>query len=294
MAGSVLGELLNRPQAKARVGLGVWISWGGAAVWGYRLMVRDVSGVPVVAALEGPLRVAPDDPGGQQADFQGLEVNEVQAEGTAGQIADRLVLAPPSPDLKPTDLPVADLMAADIVTEPTLAPGISETDAAVLAALDGDDPAVFAEGADNTALTAIDPISADIPGVAVSLHPVARPALAPVMPLPVTAQASVTEVVADQPLDAEVLAASLPEGARLVQLGAFDSPAEAKAEWVKLTEVFSDVMDGKSLVVQEATSGGKVFYRLRAAGFADMADADRFCALISAGNERPCIPVVAR
>ena len=36
----------------------------GLATWGWKLWVRDVSGVPVVRALEGPMRVTPDDPGG--------------------------------------------------------------------------------------------------------------------------------------------------------------------------------------------------------------------------------------
>ena len=37
----------------------------GLAIWGYRLAVRDVTGVPVIRAMEGPMRVAPEDPGGQ-------------------------------------------------------------------------------------------------------------------------------------------------------------------------------------------------------------------------------------
>ena len=46
----------------------------GVCAWGYRLMVRDVSGVPVVQALAGPMRISPDDPGGRRAAHQGLAV----------------------------------------------------------------------------------------------------------------------------------------------------------------------------------------------------------------------------
>jgi hypothetical protein len=60
----------------------------GLAVWGYRLAVRDVTGVPVIRALEGPARSAPADPGGELAAHQGLSVNAVTADGTA---------APPAP-----------------------------------------------------------------------------------------------------------------------------------------------------------------------------------------------------
>ncbi|MEN9062672.1 hypothetical protein [Ponticoccus litoralis] len=43
----------------------------GVGVWGYKVMARDVSGVPVVMALAGPMREAPVDPGGTLADHRG-------------------------------------------------------------------------------------------------------------------------------------------------------------------------------------------------------------------------------
>ena len=73
----------------------------GIGVWGYKLIIRDVSGVPVVRAIEGPMRVQPEDPGGQSADHQGLAVNAVAAEGVAAAPADRLVLAPVLADQVP-------------------------------------------------------------------------------------------------------------------------------------------------------------------------------------------------
>lgn len=66
----------------------------GIGVWGYKLLVRDVTGVPVVRALDGPMRVQPENPGGEQTAHQGLSVNQVQADGVAEPTADRLVLAP--------------------------------------------------------------------------------------------------------------------------------------------------------------------------------------------------------
>jgi hypothetical protein len=57
--------------------------------------------------------------------------------------------------------------------------------------------------------------------------------------------------------------------------------------------LFSVFLVGLSRVVQKATSGGRVFYRLRAMGFADLSDARRFCsALVAEGAD--CIPVVTR
>ena len=31
----------------------------GIGIWGYKLIMRDVSGVPVVRAAEGPMRIQP-------------------------------------------------------------------------------------------------------------------------------------------------------------------------------------------------------------------------------------------
>ena len=44
----------------------------GMAVWGYKLAVRDLNGIPVFRALAGPLRIAPDNPGGDVMAHQGL------------------------------------------------------------------------------------------------------------------------------------------------------------------------------------------------------------------------------
>jgi hypothetical protein len=78
-----------------------------------------------------------------------------------------------------------------------------------------------------------------------------------------------------------------------VQLGAFPSADVAATEWTRLTDRFGEVMNGKSRVIQSATSGGKAFYRLRAEGFAELNDARRFCATMVAENV-DCIPVVVR
>ncbi|MFC6583995.1 SPOR domain-containing protein [Sulfitobacter aestuariivivens] len=82
-------------------------------------------------------------------------------------------------------------------------------------------------------------------------------------------------------------------GTRLAQLGAFDSEAVAREQWDQLNTRFGTYLAGKKRVVQKATSGGRVFYRLRAMGFEDIADARRFCSALVAENA-DCIPVVTR
>ncbi|WP_457648746.1 SPOR domain-containing protein [Profundibacter sp.] len=105
MADIEFGGAMNAPQrasdsgkfTKLVNGAGALMSVAlviGIGVWGYRLLVRDVTGVPVVRALEGPMRIAPENPGGELAVHQGLAVNRVQSDGVAQPVADRVVLAP--------------------------------------------------------------------------------------------------------------------------------------------------------------------------------------------------------
>ena len=82
----------------------------GLATWGWKLWVRDVSGVPVVRALEGPMRVAPEDPGGLASEYQGLSVNRIAEERVEESAAERVVLAPqPEVLVEDEDLTMAEL-----------------------------------------------------------------------------------------------------------------------------------------------------------------------------------------
>ncbi|WP_093032001.1 SPOR domain-containing protein [Roseovarius azorensis] len=277
----------------------------GIAVWGYKLIIRDVSGVPVVRAIEGPMRVQPEDPGGQAADHQGLAVNAVAAEGVAAAPADRLVLAPPPLDLSLEDIPqpasapaeVADATPTAEAGEPApeVAPetllraavepavGLATTDLAPDAA----PGAVEEEPEAEETAAAVAVIEG---GIGQSLRPRLRPETLDNLPEAVaravaSAQSATTAT--------EVDPASIPVGTRLAQLGAFESPEVARAEWDRLSHRFQDYLDGKQRVVQRAESGGRTFYRLRAMGFADLSDTRRFCSALVA-ERADCIPVVAR
>lgn len=97
----------------------------GLVIWGYRLVMRDVTGIPVVKAMEGPARIAPEEPGGDLARHTGLAVNEVAADAPAHTVqTSPLVLAPPQIGLEPGDVPMGDLGAtareASAGTDPTL------------------------------------------------------------------------------------------------------------------------------------------------------------------------------
>ncbi|WP_253913155.1 SPOR domain-containing protein [Pseudoruegeria sp. HB172150] len=288
---SVFGFIFNWVGAISSVAL-----IAGLGLWGYQLLMRDVSGVPVVRALEGPMRVTPEEPGGEQAEHQGLAVNNVAAEGVAEGPADRLVLAPPPLDLTEEDQPTPTLSASE-ATETTEVIASPEERASA------DDVMALADELTSgvTPLSAIieekdmaaEIIPASIPGVSASPVPRVRPAGfgGGTDATAEAVAASVARAVAAPAV--EVDPETIAEGTRLVQFGAFASPDEARQEWARLDARFTDFLTDKSRVIEKAVSGGKTFYRLRAEGFEDIADARRFCSAFVA-EKQACIPVVAR
>ncbi|WP_319823643.1 SPOR domain-containing protein [Thalassovita sp.] len=271
-----------------RIALGTLASWAGAAVslalvvgigvWGYQLVTRDVSGIPVVRAAEGPMRIQPQDPGGAAAVNQGLAVNMVPAKGSAEKPADRLILAPKPIDLSEDDLSAAQLASQSVIQETPEEPapaGMSVDDIVASVVRQDQQP----ERIENASLSVSEPSSAKpLGGLAQSLRPQPRPA-------------SLVRPLASVALDMDP--AQIPAGERLAQLGAFEDADQASKEWDRLYARFGDYMAGKKRVIQKAESGGRTFYRLRAYGFADISDARRFCSALVA-EKAECIPVSSR
>ncbi|WP_298433795.1 SPOR domain-containing protein [uncultured Jannaschia sp.] len=200
-----------------------WVNWAGAltslgltaamATWAVDLTFRDVSGVPVIAALEGPMRVKPDNPGGTVAPFQGMALSDITSGGAAAPAPDQIVLAPAPLALDAPALgarlaaagvdPVAEALAAPEPAAITAAAPVAlpETDlaakllpaapVAVAAVLRDDDvaeainasaPAAEIVASNLAVLTPSEPEVAAAPaapvvaGVARSARPSARPA----------------------------------------------------------------------------------------------------------------------
>ncbi|MDO6589655.1 SPOR domain-containing protein [Loktanella sp. D2R18] len=247
----------------------------GVSFWGYKLIMRDVTGIPVVRAMEGEMRVLPDNPGGAVATHTGLSVNEVAAIGEAGGPEDRLVLAPTTAGLAQEDLdaqPVAEVDAFAMTTDLTQA----EADAVV-----GEILAIASQTAEdaNPEVAQIVTIAADVPGVARSLRPVIRPASLRAAPVAATNN------------EIAVNSASFAVGTNLVQLGAFPSPELAATQWALIEGRFDTLLAGKERVIQVSDQSSGTWYRLRASGFEDRAEARRFCAALEAEGA-DCIAVV--
>lgn len=298
-AASPLGQFTNVMGAVVSLALVV-----GVGVWGYKLLVRDVSGIPVVRATDGDMRVRPEEPGGEFARHQGLSVNSVAAVGAADGRAEQLRLAPEPIALTEEDQPaseIAEMPADDSDASQGPAPAASDVAEALESGLVDSLVAQLTQG-----VAPLDPLEAESApvlaslevanagdvrstgGLRASLRPSLRPGRAG-RTVSVPPAVSNAAPAATTELDA----ASLPVGTRLVQLGAFDTPEIARAQWGALNARFAPFMEGKSRVVMQAESGGRTFYRLRAAGFSDIADARRFCSALVAESV-DCIPVVTR
>lgn len=263
----------------------------GLGVWSFQLTMRDVSDVPVVRAIEGPLRIQPKDPGGELGTHKGLAVNSVQEGDASGDLADRVVLAPAPLRLSDEDVTIAEirpLMRDGVLDgEPTNVSDVSASEdidveidqrAAIEAAIL---EAVSEHGQDLSAL-------AKLPGVKRSPRPKARLQVAALSEGVIRRDVADT---ADKYVDADP--SEIVSGERLVQLGAFDDVEDAKSEWDALISKHGDLIGDRKRLIQEAESGGRRFYRLRMVGFETLSDSRRLCsALLARGT--PCIPVTAR
>ena len=269
----------------------------GAIGWSYQLIVRDVNQIPIVRAQLGPLRVAPDNPGGLTAANQGLSVTQL-AVNEKPLLSNEIYLAPAAEILNEENLAlkvteedesnkvdgafeIKEVNAENSMNLDAL-PDQKEVDSrsndvGVLSKVAFSQKKIEIENAVSLALS----ITND-PDKSLSwLRPKIRPA-------GVYRNGNITEdqIVSNEPMP------KLPIGSAVVQLGAFDSKSLAESEWQRFEKILGSILIPKKMVVQKAESGGKIFYRLRASGFSDISDARQFCTAIS--DKVACIPVVTR
>lgn len=245
----------------------------GLAVWVYDLATIDARTVPVVRALEGPARVAPEDPGGFEAAHKGLALNSVPADVATGPVSDRIVLAPEPVGPAPEDV------------EPQAAEAVPTDPADVLRnAIDGALSEVLGE----------QPIDDDLRAPA----PAAAPALVAPRPMRRPDADVATRALPDASLP--VLTDLLPKdpsriasGTGVAQLGRFPSREAAHAAWADLDARFGAYLLARTPVVEEVATDDTPFYRLQAQGFADLGAARAFCAVLDANGDA-CVPTVKR
>ena len=269
----------------------------GAIGWSYQLIVRDVNQIPIVRAQLGPLRVAPDNPGGLTAANQGLSVTQL-AVNEKPLLSDEIYLAPAAEILNEENLAlkfteedesnkvdgafeIKEVNAENSMNLEAL-PDQKEVDSrsndvGVLSKVAFSQKKIEIENAVSLALSITNEPDKSLSWLRPKIRPVGF-----------YRNGNITEdqIVSNEPMP------KLPIGSAVVQLGAFDSKSLAESEWQRFEKILGSILIPKKMVVQKAESGGKIFYRLRASGFSDISDARQFCTAIS--DKVACIPVVTR
>ena len=265
----------------------------GAIGWSYKLVVRDINQIPIVRAQLGPLRVAPDNPGGLTAANQGLSVTQL-AVNEKPLLSDEINLAPAAEILN-EETSASLLREVDKLNQIDETYEIKQINAENTISLDGSSGAMKGETASKTeslvAQVAFSQKKVEIENavsLALSITSEFDPSLTSLRPKtrPRSVQQNRELIVSKEPMS------KLPIGSAIVQLGAFDSNSLAESEWRRFEKLLGSILAPKQMIIQKAESGGKIFYRLRAAGFNDISDARQFCTAIS--DKVACIPVVTR
>ena len=230
-----------RRAAAATVFLGLVAALG---VWAWNLGTRDAAEVPIIRAMEGPARIEPVDPGGEQASHQGLEVNSVLTGNPEPAPRTSAVAEAPPAALTNEDGPQEGLVA--------IAPTVAE--AVPFDGLEDASPEPLARGADASPID-LAALVAEAVGPAETLggnseedpaleqvsssanRPKVRPAElrpAPTAAAPAAVAPAADQTAAQAAVPREVAAGSLGLGTRLVQLGAFDSEELTRQAWASL------------------------------------------------------------
>lgn len=253
--------------------LGAVIVIGGTVA----LVGRSTGEVPVIQADHRPIRVKPENPGGLQ--IAGVN-NEIYADGDTGGAArlapgaeapNPAALRAPPPEPAPIETPRPDLLAAVPRTgAPMAATPQSGTHA----------PAAQPSAAKPAARTATNQAATG----QVPSNPVPAPQgttttqVAPPKPAPTPQRAEPA-----RPAPASEPPPARAQGGRVaVQLAAVRSQGAAQAEWVALQRRLPDLLGSRQAVFPKTERDGKTFWRVRTAGFSDVAEARGFCERVRA------------
>ena len=249
----------------------------GAVVWlAYqRGVAQGHSEVPrVIAAEQGPAKVAPTSAGGTPTPYTGLKIYQQPApsdEEAANDTATAAPSAPPKPAAATPAPPKPAPVATSIPTKPV----------AVASVPPAAKPAASPPPAVKPAITTA---PASKPAVA---PPAAHPAaVAAVTPPPVahTPPATAPAAVPAPPPAAPAIA-----GGGLLQIGSYKSEAEANAAWTTYRAKHAGLLGGVSTDVRQVDLGAKgTWFRLRIVT-ASKADAATLCTKLKADGG-DCIP----
>jgi hypothetical protein len=200
---------------------------------------RHGNEVPVVAADARPVKEKPLHPGGMKIDGAENDVFSAAAETGNGKLS----AASETPDTNA--LSAAATAPPPVAEAPAQAPVVH--------------PTAAASPAGKPTVVAAAPPVAKPTVVAANTAPAAKPALA------------------KSPVAAAETHAGASGHPAMVQLAAASSEEAAHTEWKQLSKRMPDLLNGRQPSYQRIERDGRVFWRLRTAGFGDVGQAKSFC-----------------
>lgn len=272
----------------------------GLAIWAEGLLTRDPSEIPFLRAEGGPMKIAPEDPGG-------LALGETERAVTRmleGERARPVTLAPAPEGPAAEDLPgpmlraegpgaAAALDAAPGAVAEDLGDDGAEAEAEAAASpIDAAVAAVLAEGAGRGAPASSAEAAAagtEAAGTGSEAAPAstpvarARPAAGARGEAAVVAAAPAASVAAAAPAAART--GALAPGDVAVQLGAFNSEEIAAGQWRRHLGRNEDLLGRYAPAITTVRSGGRVLWRLRAGPLPSVAAAQELCEALKARDD---------
>ena len=288
---SILGAIIS-------VNLMLW-----AGYWAYNIISRDINGIPIVAAQPGPLRVAPDFPGGIEAENIELAVTKIASQEL-----------PPNPQAVELAPSTAKLVDDDITIYQALKQK-KLIDNHTIKNQQGHDEIIETELFNKVSFGTLKPSSLTANYtivdnqselVAAALALALKPSSQSAANSAISANIN-SRITKPRPRPGSLLAKRslfkntnviLPvlgiveRGLAVVQFGTFETEEVAFSEWGRLSKNFAVILDGRPKYVERIQRNGNEIYRLRLGGFANLDDANRFCSAVI--SEENCVPVIAK
>ena len=269
----------------------------GIVGWGAKMISRDSAGAPVVQALDGPMRISPEDPGGVMASHQGLTVNEVASSQKKLPLEDRLQLAPRAINLQPEDQPIPILLASKASSKDTsllISTPQGSLDTGVELSIENINGYSIRKmlarpiPASHKINTEILIIKENLPADSslISSYIGSGPTRSP---RPRTR--TLASIVSSASKSVTVKPYAISQGKPMAQLGAFRSKFTAMQAWLDLSQRHGDYLTGKKHIILRAEVGGGTIYRLRVHGLSSMAEARRLCKALN-GQNTECYSVM--
>lgn len=284
-----------RSRAMSWLVLGVTVTgFAALAYYAYQSGTRSANdgNIMVVNAQPGEVKDAPANPGGEEFANKDKTIYDAISPNQNSEKVEKLLpdaeqpAAAPEPSVGTTGTPGPAANTTTYINRAT-------------ADKEGDEDDDSAPPQKVTAAPAPAPTPAPVPAsapAAVKPLPVAaapapaKPAAsppAPVTPLPATAaKEEAPPPAAPAPAVKPKAAApqpAAPAGSYKIQLGAFQSQEEAKANWSKISKAHPGILKGAPVILRADLSNG-TFYRLRASGYASPDAAKAACAKLSAAG----------